>query len=164
MSWLPAYIGLGANIGDPDAQIHDAWQRISVLPGCRDARLSPLYLSEPMGPPGQPDYINAAGTVLTSMPAAQLLEHLLRIENEMGRTRDNVRWGPRIIDLDLLVFADQIIDQKGLRVPHPGVHERNFVLYPLADIAPDLCIPGKGRVSQLMALVGDRGLERISRS
>ncbi len=162
--WIPAYIGLGANIGDPVAQIRDAWQRISVLSGCRDAQLSHLYLSEPMGPPGQPDYFNAAGAVLTTMPAVELLEHLLRIESDMGRIRDDMRWGPRIIDLDLLVYAEQTIDRKGLCVPHPGVHERNFVLYPLADIAPDLCIPGKGQVSNLMALTGDRGLERINRS
>ena len=160
--WLPAYIGLGANIGDPGAQVRDAWRRISSLPGCCDARLSNLYLSTPMGPQDQPDFVNAAGAVLTTLDAMQLLIHLKKIENDLGRERDRSRWGPRIIDLDLLVFGRQVIDNDVLCIPHPGVHERNFVLYPLADIAPDLCIPGKGRVSRLMALAGNRGLERIS--
>jgi 2-amino-4-hydroxy-6-hydroxymethyldihydropteridine diphosphokinase len=110
-----------------------------------------------MGPQNQPDFINAAAGLLTRLPARGLLDALLEVERAMGRNRQE-RWGPRIIDLDLVWLSGAIIDEPGLKVPHPGVSERNFVLYPLCDIAPDLLIPGLGRVAELKSRVDAAGI------
>ncbi len=110
-----------------------------------------------MGPSDQPDFVNAAAGLLTQLTARELLEGLLRIEKAMGRERRE-RWGPRVIDLDLIWMPGETIDEPGLTLPHPGVSSRNFVLYPLADIAPTLTIPGHGKVSELARAAGDDGL------
>jgi len=110
-----------------------------------------------MGPQDQPHFVNAAAGLLTQLTARQLLEGLLRIEQSMGRNRQE-RWGPRVIDLDLVWMPGEAIDEPGLTLPHPGVSTRNFVLYPLADIAPSLVIPGHGRVSDLLRGVDDDGI------
>jgi 2-amino-4-hydroxy-6-hydroxymethyldihydropteridine diphosphokinase len=107
-----------------------------------------------MGPQDQPNFVNAAAGLLTQLPARQLLDGLLGIETAMGRKRQE-RWGPRIIDLDLIWIPGEAIDEPGLTLPHPGVSTRNFVLYPLADIAPTLAIPGHGNVSELLQRSGD---------
>jgi 2-amino-4-hydroxy-6-hydroxymethyldihydropteridine diphosphokinase len=153
----PAYIALGSNLEDPASQIRRAMEYLSQQQGIRLELRSRLYRSSPLGPQDQPDFVNAAVGVLTEMGARQLLDTLLSIEKLMGRDRRE-RWGPRIIDLDLLWMLGEPIDEEGLKLPHPGVSERNFVLYPLADIAPSLRIPGLGRVVDLAGRIGDAGL------
>lgn len=149
--WLPAYIGVGSNLHDPRQQVHNALELLSALPEVLVVRRSRLYRSPPMGPPDQPDYVNAVAAVLTRSPARMLLEALKSIERAQGREADPVRWGPRIIDLDLLVYGSHRVDETGLTVPHRGIAERDFVLRPLADVSPLLEVPGLGRVSTLLA-------------
>jgi 2-amino-4-hydroxy-6-hydroxymethyldihydropteridine diphosphokinase len=153
----PAYIALGSNLEDPASQVHQAMEHLSREQAIRLELRSRLYRSSPLGPQDQPDFVNAAVGVLTELGPRQLLELLLSIEKRMGRDRRE-RWGPRIIDLDLIWMIGEPIDEPGLTLPHPGVSERNFVLYPLADIAPSLRIPGHGRVVDLAARIGDAGL------
>lgn len=155
--WRPAYVGLGSNLGQPAAQLREAIDRLARLPDTRLIATSRLWSSPPLGPPGQPDYVNAVAGLLTRREPRGLLGELQAIEQAMGRSRPPVRWGPRLIDLDLLAFGSETLDEPGLTVPHPGLHQRDFVLYPLAEIAPQLWIPGKGRVSTLAGEVEDRG-------
>ena len=156
--WRPAYIGLGSNLSHPEAQVRGAAQRLASLPRSHLVLRSRLFGSRPMGPPGQPDYVNAAAGILTQLTAAQLLQELQRLEVQAGRPAVHEHWGPRIIDLDLLIFGTEQSVGPGLVLPHPGVVERNFVLYPLADIAPDLEVPGRGRVRELLARVAADGV------
>ena len=135
----------------------------SRLPLTRLERRSRLYRTRPMGPQDQPDYVNAAAGLLTQLTARELLDALLGVERAMGRDRQ-ARWGPRIIDLDLIWMTGAVIDEPGLQVPHPGVSERNFVLYPLDDIAPTLIIPGHGRVDALKARVNGAGIAVLEKT
>jgi 2-amino-4-hydroxy-6-hydroxymethyldihydropteridine diphosphokinase len=153
----PAYVAIGSNLEEPPAQVRRAMEQLSRHEGVRLELRSRLYRSSPMGPQDQPDFVNAAVGVLTSLAPRELLEALLSIEKAMGRDRRE-RWGPRIIDLDLIWMVGDPVDEPGLKLPHPGVSERNFVLYPLADIAPSLRIPGHGRVAELAGRIGDAGL------
>lgn len=155
--WRPAYVAIGSNLEQPQTQVIDAFARLATV---RDSRLecrSRLYLTRPMGPQDQPDFVNAAAGLLTQLTARELLDALLGIERGMGRDRQ-ARWGPRIIDLDLIWMSGAVIDQPGLTLPHPGVSARNFVLYPLSDIAPTLAIPGHGAIGDLKARVGGDGI------
>jgi 2-amino-4-hydroxy-6-hydroxymethyldihydropteridine diphosphokinase len=161
-AWLPAHVGLGSNLDDPSGQVNAAIERLGGLPDTLLVAVSPLYRSAPLGRADQPFYVNAAAALITRLGAVDLLDLLIGIETGMGRVRGGERWGPRVIDLDLLVFADQELDQPGLRVPHPGISSRNFVLYPLRDLAPDLWVPGQGRVAKLAAACDRNGIERIS--
>ncbi|MGB1580628.1 MAG: 2-amino-4-hydroxy-6-hydroxymethyldihydropteridine diphosphokinase [Nevskiales bacterium] len=154
-----AFVGLGANLGDPAEQLRSALQRLSQLESMRLVRQSSLYRSAPLGPAKQADYCNAVAELQVSISATDMLDQLLKLENAMGRTRSGERWGPRYIDLDLLVFGDAVITEPGLRVPHPEMHKRNFVMLPLAEIAPQLEIPGQGRASDLAACLGCEGIE-----
>ena len=154
--WWPAYVALGSNLGQPAAQVTRALGRLAAMPRTRLMLQSRLWATPAMGPPGQPDYVNAAAGLLTQLGPRGMLDELLAIEREMGRTRTE-RWGPRLIDLDLLLHGSAPLDEPGLRLPHPGLHQRDFVLYPLAEIAPGLWIPGWGRVSTLAGVVEDRG-------
>jgi 2-amino-4-hydroxy-6-hydroxymethyldihydropteridine diphosphokinase len=156
-TFRPAYVALGSNLEDPARQVRRAMEQLSRHDQIRVELLSRLYRSSPMGPQDQPDFINAAAGVLTTLNARQLLDVLLSIEQRMGRDRRE-RWGPRIIDLDLIWMVGEPIEEPGLSLPHPGVSERNFVLYPLADIAPSLRIPRHGRVVDLAGRIGDAGL------
>lgn len=160
-SWLPAYIGLGSNLDGPENQVRKAAQEIGTLDRSRLVMTSPLYRSAPMGGRDQPDYVNAAAALITRLTPRQLLDALLLIERRMGRRRDGERWGPRVIDLDLLMFAGRVVDEPGLTVPHPGICERNFVLYPLRDLAPDLRVPGRGSVRGLAASCCGDGIEPL---
>ncbi len=153
----PAYVALGSNLDDPVRQVGLALGHLSRHEAVRVVARSRLYRSRPLGPQDQPDFVNAAAGLLTALAARELLEVLLAIERLMGRDRRE-RWGPRIIDLDLIWMIGEPIDEPGLCLPHPGVSARNFVLYPLADIAPTLRIPGHGRVADLAARIGDAGL------
>jgi len=155
--WRPAYVGLGSNLGQPAVQLREALGRLARLADTRLIATSRLWASPPLGPPGQPDYVNAVAGLLTQKEPRDLLVELQAIEQAMGRSRPPVRWGPRLIDLDLLAFGGETLDEPGLTLPHPGLHQRDFVLYPLAEVAPQLWIPGKGRVSTLAGEVEDRG-------
>ena len=122
---------------------------------------SSLYRSAPFGGIEQPDFVNAAAALLTRLEPADLLRELQRIESERGRERGDVQWGPRVLDLDLLVYSDQLVDDAELKIPHPGIAERNFVLLPLQEIAPDLVIPGLGRVASLPVNFAEPQISRI---
>jgi 2-amino-4-hydroxy-6-hydroxymethyldihydropteridine diphosphokinase len=156
-SWRPAYVAVGSNLNQPRRQVCDAFERLAALPDTRLELRSRIYLTRPMGLEDQPDFVNAAAGLLTRLGARALLDALLAIELAMGRRRQE-RWGPRIIDLDLLWMHGEVIDEPGLTLPHPGVSERNFVLYPLCDIAPTLMIPGHGHVMDLKSRAGSGGI------
>ena len=152
--WRPAYVAIGSNLNYPRERVQEAFDRLSTLSATRLVLRSRLYKTRPMGPQDQPYFVNAAAGLLTQLTARLLLDGLLGIETAMGRTRQE-RWGPRVIDLDLIFLWGETVDEPGLTVPHPGVSTRNFVLYPLADIAPTLAIPGHGNVSELLHRAGD---------
>ena len=156
-----AAVGLGANLGDAAATVHRAIDALASL-SSTPVRASRLYRSRAWGRTDQPDFINAVAVIETTMSARTLLDHLLAIEREFGRTRIvGERWGPRTLDLDLLLHGDAIIDEPGLRVPHPHLHERAFVLLPLAEIAPDARIPGIGVARDLAASMAADGIEAL---
>jgi 2-amino-4-hydroxy-6-hydroxymethyldihydropteridine diphosphokinase len=159
--WRPAYVGIGSNLQSPRDRALEAIERMSTLDATRIVLRSQLYLTRPMGPLDQPDFINAAVGLLTQLSARDLLAGLLGIERSMGRDRQE-RWGPRVIDLDLLWMIDSVIDEPGLTVPHPGVSTRNFVLYPLADIAPTIKIPRVGIVLDLKRDAGGDGISVLA--
>ena len=156
--WQPAYIGVGSNLDDPQAQVRRAFAKLAELPSTRVILTSPIYVSRPFGPVAQPDYVNAVAGILTQLEPHALLDGLHLIEAAQGRPKERERWGPRIIDLDVLVYGRQRLADPRLTLPHPGIVERNFVLYPLADIAPDLDIPGLGRVIELKGRVTSEGI------
>ncbi|HVC29815.1 MAG TPA: 2-amino-4-hydroxy-6-hydroxymethyldihydropteridine diphosphokinase [Steroidobacteraceae bacterium] len=159
--WQPAYVGLGSNLQDPRAQIRRACAGLQALAFTRLVRVSPLYRSRPWGPVPQPDFINAVAGLLTQVDARTLLGELQALERALGRPAEHERWGPRIIDLDLLVYGRERREEPGLTLPHRGIVERNFVLYPLADLAPELDVPGLGRVAGLRGRVASEGLEPL---
>lgn len=156
-----AFVGLGSNLEEPLSQLRRAVMALGAIPDSRLQAISPAYRSDPVGgPPGQPDFINAVALLDTGLEAHALLDALQDIEHAQQRVRD-VRWGPRTLDLDLLVFGEQMIADARLNVPHPRMHQRAFVLYPLADIAPGLCIPGHGLVRDLLRTCPYAGLDRL---
>ena len=161
-AWTPAYVALGSNIDDPGAQVERAFDALATLPDTRLVARSPAYRSPPLGPVVQPDFVNAVAGLLTRLAPRALLEALKSLEAALGREAPVVRWGPRRIDLDLLVHGAARVDEPGLSVPHPGLAERAFVLLPLADVAPDLEVPGLGRVRTLAARVDSQGLARVA--
>jgi 2-amino-4-hydroxy-6-hydroxymethyldihydropteridine diphosphokinase len=140
-----AYVGLGANLGDREATMLRAAELIEAT------RMSTIYETEPWGITDQPPFFNAVAEVETEIGARPLLDRLLEVERELGRVRDGKRWGPRIIDLDLLVYGDVTSETAALTLPHPRLHERFFVLVPWAELAPDLVVPGLGTVADLLA-------------
>ena len=155
---MPAYVALGSNLDDPPRQIAAAFARLEALDGCRLIARSRLYRTAPLGPQDQPEFVNAAAGLVTVLAPRDLLRALKRIEAELGRVQPVVRWGPRRIDLDLLLLDDVRMAEPDLTIPHPGLTRRNFVLYPLRDIAPELLVPGEGRVEVLAARAGSVGL------
>ncbi|CAA9891962.1 2-amino-4-hydroxy-6-hydroxymethyldihyropteridine pyrophosphokinase [Candidatus Methylobacter favarea] len=156
-----AYIGLGSNLDNPAEQIKSARAAIASLTDVKELAFSGLYQSPPMGPQDQPDYLNAVMAVETHRPPINLLRCLQAIENKHGRIRKAERWGARTLDLDLLIYGDQQIETPELTVPHPGLAERSFVLYPLAEIAPWVSVPGKGNIAELIAKCPLNGLGRL---
>jgi 2-amino-4-hydroxy-6-hydroxymethyldihydropteridine diphosphokinase len=157
-----AFVGLGANLGEAAQTVREALQELDALPDTRLLRASRLYRTRAWGVEAQPDFINAVAMLETALSARGLLDALLAMERAHGRDRAReTRWGPRTLDLDLLVHGDARIDEPGLRVPHPHLHERAFVLLPLADIAPDTVVPGAGRVLELAAAMAGDGIEAI---
>jgi 2-amino-4-hydroxy-6-hydroxymethyldihydropteridine diphosphokinase len=160
-SWQPAYIGVGSNLAGPRTQVVSACARLAQLSATRVVLTSRLYGSRPFGPVTQPDFVNAVVGVLTQLEPAALLAELHAIESAMGRPALRERWGPRVIDLDLLAYGCERRSEEALTLPHAGIVERNFVLYPLAEIAPDLELPGLGRVAELAGRVTTEGLTRL---
>ena len=156
-----AYIGIGSNLNDPVAQVKEAAEELALLPDSLLVARSSLYRGKPMGPQDQPDYVNAVVALDTLLSPEELLKALQEIEHLQGRTRDTEHWGPRILDLDLLLYGKAVIDKPGLRVPHPGMHERDFVIVPLAEIAGNLNIPGRGLLTSLINQVENHSLKKL---
>lgn len=143
-----AFVGLGSNLEDPAEQLRRAVGALERIPQTRLLKVSSVYRSAPLGEVAQPDFLNAVAQLETRLDAESLLQHLLSIEQQQGRTR-GVRWGPRTIDLDLLVHGDTSSDTPRLKLPHPGIALRNFVLLPLQEIAPELVVHGLGRIADI---------------
>jgi 2-amino-4-hydroxy-6-hydroxymethyldihydropteridine diphosphokinase len=156
-----AYVGLGSNLAGPERQLHQAFSAMALIPSTRVLRQSSLYRSRPMGPKDQPDYLNACAELDTGLTAHALLQELQQIESRQGRVRDGLRWGPRTLDLDLLMYGNSRIEDETLIVPHPEIPNRGFVLAPLAEIAPELQIPGMGHVQDLLETVGTGDVARM---
>ncbi len=159
---VPAYVALGSNLDDPRMQVGRALEALGALPSTRCVLRSSLYRSPPFGPVEQPEFVNAVAGLLTELEPLAMLAALKELESQLGRARPVVRWGPRRIDLDLLVHGTVRSDTEALRLPHPGIAERAFVLVPLAEIAPDLKVPGIGRVRALLERVNRDGVERVA--
>lgn len=159
---VTAYIGLGSNLDNPVEQIKLAHAAIAQADGVEELAFSGLYQSVPMGPKDQPDYINAVMSIKTRLAAHELLHCLQAIENRQGRIRNDERWGARTLDLDLLIYGDQHIQTAELTVPHPGLAERAFVLYPLNELTANLLVPGLGSISDLIAKCPFEGLKRLN--
>lgn len=158
---VTAYIGLGSNLAEPVQQIKAARSKIAALSDIKELAFSSLYQSEPMGSSNQPDYINAVMAVTTTLPPLDLLKKLQAIEHAQGRIRTGERWGARTLDLDVLIYGDLLINEPYLTVPHPGIDQRPFVLYPLYEIAPLLEIPREGKISDLLQNCPFSGLKRL---
>ena len=156
-----SYIGLGSNLNDPRRQVEAALESIDALSGVSILARSSLYESPPMGPPNQADYINAVAELRTSLSPLGLLGQLNAIEEAFGRDRSVGHWGPRIIDLDILLFADRQISIRRLQVPHPGLAEREFVVFPLLEIAPDLILPDGRSLSDLAGKLDPKSLKKL---
>ena len=146
-----AYVGLGANLGDREGTLRAALELLAATPDVEVVAVSSFRETDPVGYLDQPRFVNAAAAVETELPPRELLDGLLAIERELGRTREGPRFGPRTVDLDLLLYADETVDEPGLAIPHPRLHERRFALEPLAELAPGLVVPGRGPVRSLLA-------------
>jgi 2-amino-4-hydroxy-6-hydroxymethyldihydropteridine diphosphokinase len=159
--WVPAYLGVGSNLDAPRTQVERGIDALAELPRTQLIRCSRLYQTAPVGPQDQPHFVNAVVAVLTQLSAHELLTALKAMEARLGRGRPVVRWGPRVIDFDLLVFGPHCIDTEMLKVPHPGVGTRGFVLTPFLDVAPDLEVPGLGSVRTLASKLSGPHAELI---
>ena len=150
---MRAYVGLGANLGEREPTIRRALELLAGTAGVDVTRVSTLRETEPWGPVAQPRFLNGVAELETSLDPQTLVGVLLDVERRLGRVRDGERWGPRSIDLDLLLHGETELDVPGLTLPHPRLHERRFVLEPLAELAPDALVPGRGRVADLLRSV-----------
>ena len=160
-SWTPAWVGLGSNLDDPPRQLDAAVAGLARLPRSRLIAVSRRYWSDPVGPQDQPRFLNAAAALVTELGAGELHAALRALEVELGKRPPPVRFGPRRIDLDLLAYDALVLKTETLELPHPRLHERAFVLYPLAELAPELWIAGRGRVAALKAAVAGDGLSPL---
>jgi 2-amino-4-hydroxy-6-hydroxymethyldihydropteridine diphosphokinase len=159
---IRAYVGLGGNLGDVEETLLDALMALDMIPQTTQRAHSRFYRNPAWGKTNQPDFVNAVAELHTRLTPRVLLDRLLAIEERFGRVRsEGEKWGPRELDLDLLVYGDQSLDEPGLHLPHPHLHERAFVLVPLAEIAPDLLIPGRGKVRDLLAVVDSSAVEAL---
>ena len=159
---IDVYIGLGSNLTLPEKQIQAAYASLARLPDTVLIKCSSLYKSQPMGPQDQPDYVNAVALIETALSPESLLQHTQLIENQQGRIRKASRWGPRTLDLDMLLFGLQRIDNEHLTVPHSGMKQREFVLYPLFEIAPDLILPCGEKLANLVMTCPINGLQKMT--
>jgi 2-amino-4-hydroxy-6-hydroxymethyldihydropteridine diphosphokinase len=158
-----AYVALGSNLQDPAAHVRTGIEELAMLPDTRLARVSSLYRSAPVGYLDQPDFTNAVAQIETALTPRTLLDHLLAIERRYGRVRDFPN-APRTLDLDILLYDECIVQEPGLTIPHPRMHERAFVLFPLAEIAHDAVIPGRGRADELLARIDAGGVVKLEAS
>lgn len=158
---MQAWLGLGSNLDGPVAQLQDACRRLTEATDIQTLRSSSLYRTPPWGDEEQGDFVNAVVQIETSLSPLVLLHHLQSIEDEMGRQRTARRWGPRVIDIDLLLHGDSIIKSSELELPHPRMHERAFVLMPLAELEPNLEIPGHGVIADVLPEVDCSGIFRL---
>ncbi len=156
-----SWVGLGANQGDPPAALSAALDLLDRAPEVRVTCVSPAWWTPAWGVTNQPDFLNAVAGLDTSLDAHRLLALLLDVERRLGRRRDGRRWGPRVIDLDLLVHGETVLDEEDLVVPHPHLAERAFVLVPLNAVAPQMVVPGAGRVDELLAALDDREVRAL---
>ena len=150
---ITVFIAVGSNLADPVTQANDAIEALKQLPKSQFKQSSNLYSSTPMGPQDQPDYINAVVEITTELTPLELLDCTQAIEQEQGRVRKDERWGPRTLDLDIVLYGNEVMDSERLTVPHYGMKEREFVLYPLAEIAPNLTLPCGTRLEDLLKVV-----------
>lgn len=157
-----AYIGLGSNLGDSMARVQEGTEALSTIPGVQVRSCSSLYRSAPVGITAQPDFINAVCEIETTLDPAGLLQQLLEVERRRGRVRDGAKGGPRTLDLDLLLYGERVMDEPGLVLPHPRLHERAFVLQPLCEIEENLNIPGRGAARALLGVCRGQRIERLS--
>ncbi|MDA0148643.1 2-amino-4-hydroxy-6-hydroxymethyldihydropteridine diphosphokinase [Vibrio sp. LaRot3] len=155
---ITAYIAIGSNLADPVGQANDAIEALKSIPRSEFLCASQLYSSTPMGPQDQPDYINAVAAIKTELTPLELLDCTQAIELEQGRVRKDERWGPRTLDLDIILYGNEVMDSERLTIPHYGMREREFVLYPLAEIAPNLQLPDGTELQQLLTQVDRNGL------
>lgn len=155
-----AFIGLGANLGDPQRQVQQAFRELDAIAHTRVVRTSSLYRSAPLGYAGQPSFVNAVAQLETGLAAERLLAELQVIEAAHGRRRSFAN-APRTLDLDLLLFGTAVLDTENLKVPHPRMHERAFVLLPLVEIAPDAEVPGRGPAKTLLEKCRNQGVEKL---
>ena len=159
-SRVTAFIALGANVGDPPAQVRAGLRELAALPGTNLLAQSSLYRNPPEGGLDQPEYVNAVACIETALGPRELLDRLLGIERVHGRVREHPN-APRTLDLDIALYGDRALSEPGLEVPHPRMTRRPFVLVPLAEIAPDAVVPGKGRVADLAAKLDASGLVKL---
>lgn len=159
---MRVFIGLGSNLADPEGQVQAAINALRDLPMTEWLASSSLYKSPPMGPQDQPDYINAVVELDTQLNPHELLDCLQQIEQNHGRIRER-HWGERTLDLDILLYDDELIADDRLQIPHPGIAQRAFVIYPLAEIDADIVIPGKGEIKALLIACPRDGLERFEK-
>jgi 2-amino-4-hydroxy-6-hydroxymethyldihydropteridine diphosphokinase len=157
---VEVFVGVGANIEDPLAQVAQALMELGEIRHTRVTARSALYRTAPVGKLDQPDFINAVAKLESALAPRDLLDALFEIENRHGRRRSEKN-APRTLDLDLLLYGNDTIDEMGLSLPHPRLHQRAFVLVPLAEIAPDTVVPGRGRVRDLVARIDRGGVERV---
>lgn len=155
---ITCFIAIGSNMSDPVAQANEAIEALKHLPKSKLTICSSLYSSTPMGPQNQPDYINAVAQISTELTPLELLDCTQAIELEQGRVRKDERWGPRTLDLDIILYGNEVIDSERLTVPHYGMKEREFVLYPLLEIAPNLQLPDGTELKTLVDNVSRNGL------
>ncbi len=158
---IRAYIGIGSNLDNPVAQVLEAVEEMEMIPDTILVARSSLYRGRPMGPEEQPDYVNAVVSLDTLLSADELHRALVSIEDLQGRSRDGEKWGPRIIDLDLLLYGNNTIETATLTVPHPGMHERDFVIVPLEEIAGNVKIPGRGFLYSLINKCESHSLKKL---
>ncbi|MDD1782305.1 2-amino-4-hydroxy-6-hydroxymethyldihydropteridine diphosphokinase [Enterovibrio sp. ZSDZ35] len=159
---IRAYIAIGSNLGNPVEKATHAIDALKRLPASTFVSCSSLYSSKPMGPSDQPDYVNAVAAIDTELDPLDLLDQTQRIELEFGRERKDERWGPRTLDLDILLYGDLQLESERLTVPHYGMKVREFVLYPLAEIAPDLHLPDGSTVAELVTVTDKNGLTALA--
>ncbi|MDH3646174.1 MAG: 2-amino-4-hydroxy-6-hydroxymethyldihydropteridine diphosphokinase [Gammaproteobacteria bacterium] len=159
--WSPAFIAVGSNLDGPRAQVEAALVALGSIEDTCCVATSPLYQGPPMGPQDQPDYVNAVAALLTQLEPAALFSALLDVERALGRGGTGRKWGPRRIDLDLLLHGDNVREGRALTLPHPGLAERAFVLQPLADLAPTLRLPDGRRIADLLYSVDCSELRRL---
>ena len=155
-----SFVGLGANLGEPQRQVREAFRELDAIPHTRVVRASSLYRSQPLGYAEQPEFVNAVAQIETGLPAERLLAELHQIEARHGRSRSFAN-APRTLDLDLLLYGELVLDLPHLKIPHPRMHERAFVLLPLVEIAPHAEVPGRGPARTLLEECRNQGVEKL---